>query len=180
MKTIYGDTSGTLGKYKVGKSQWLPDHDGDNTQDYTIFGDARFITDNARGGNDHLIGFFGWTNVFYGDALGLSRSGRGGNDIFTLKVTESRSGSSSGDGQSTFYGDAKTMTGSAFGGRDRFTNEGDYRISGTFYGDAYSMADKARGGADTYTSKGGGGTIYGDALPHEWRVQRRQRHGDWR
>src|SRR4028118_1092406 len=111
MKTVYGDTSGTLSKYKTGKSQSLPDHDGDKTQSYTIFGDARYITDHARGGGDRLIGFFGWTNLFYGDALGLSRSAIGGNDTFTLKAPEYGSGSSEG-GQTTFYGDAKTMNGS--------------------------------------------------------------------
>ena len=36
MKTIYGDTTGTLSKYKIGKSQRLPDYDGDSTQSYTI------------------------------------------------------------------------------------------------------------------------------------------------
>jgi hypothetical protein len=162
MKTVYGDTSGTLSKYKMGKSQSLPDHDGDKTQSYTIFGDARYITDHARGGGDRLIGFFGWTNLFYGDALGLSRSAIGGNDTFTLKAPEYGSGSSEG-GQTTFYGDAKTMNGSSVGGRDRFVNDGDDQVSGTFYGDAHSMSGKARGGADTYSGKGGGGTIFGDA-----------------
>jgi hypothetical protein len=80
MKTIYGDTTGTLSKYKIGKSQRLPDYDGDSTQSYTIFGDARYITDSARGGHDYLTGFWGQTNLFYGDALSLSRQALGGND----------------------------------------------------------------------------------------------------
>ncbi len=63
MKTIYGDTTGTLSKYKAGKTQYLPDHDGDNTQSYTIFGDARYITDNARGGHDRLYAFYNTDNT---------------------------------------------------------------------------------------------------------------------
>ena len=79
---IYGDTTATLSGKKIGKHQTLT---GIDSQDNEIFGDAAFIIDNAKGGNDTLTGGDNSgsgeiNNRLYGDAFDMRNNARGGND----------------------------------------------------------------------------------------------------
>ena len=94
--------------------------------------------DNARGGNDTLIGGANAINDLVGDARVMYDNARGGNDTLI-----------GGGGEiNDLYGDAYEMHDNARGGE----RHADWRRSvrcNCFYGDAYSMSDNAVGGNDT-------------------------------
>jgi hypothetical protein len=97
-----------------------------------VYGDAREMHDNARGGGDWIVG--NDANV-YGDALGMDGSSVGGNDCIM--------GSSMG---TSLYGDAAALKDHAQGGNDLI-----WATAGTslvqIYGDG-ALSDFAKGGND--------------------------------
>ena len=112
------------------------------------FGDAIEIAQDAKGGNDHMIG----TNdpeTIYGDAWLLGDNGRGGNDIIVgLK------------GDDELFGDANIMEGESVGGNDRIIGgDGDNMI----FGDAFFAASaNVHGGNDRIIDGDGNSAIHGD------------------
>jgi Ca2+-binding RTX toxin-like protein len=71
-------------------------------------GDAFEMHDNARGGNDHLIGSDSGINSLQGDARTMDGNSRGGNDTLIAGAAPSND----------LYGDAFSMSGNARGGND--------------------------------------------------------------
>jgi hypothetical protein len=102
------------------------------------------MDDNARGGNDTLIGGVSTVSLIYGDAEEMHDDAHGGNDMLT-------GGASAAN---LIYGDADTMDGDSRGGDDTLIGAG-VVIGGIFdpvnrlHGDATSMSGNARGGNDT-------------------------------
>ena len=128
---------------------------GGATANNSLFGDARLMYDNSDGGNDTLIGGAGSTNFLNGDALFMYDNVRGGNDTLI---------GADGAFFNFFLADASDMYGNTRGGND--TLIGGANTSNYFYGDTYVMHDNARGGNDTLI---GGGAfsnnyVFGDAV----------------
>ena len=126
---IYGDTSGTLSGHQKGKGQRL-------LGDGSIIGDAWAIQDDAKGGNDQLIGT-GDRNFLYGDALIMGGHSVGGKDVLTGAASAS---------MNYLVGDGVYMSGFAVGGNDRLTG-GDYATN-QILGDGM-LSESAMGGDDT-------------------------------
>jgi Ca2+-binding RTX toxin-like protein len=119
-----------------------------------LFGDARLMYDNADGGNDTLIGGAGSTNFLNGDALFMYDNVRGGNDTLI---------GANGAFFNFFLADASDMYGNTHGGNDLLIGGTD--TSNQMFGDTFNMHDNARGGNDTLI--GGANSInnlFGDAV----------------
>jgi Ca2+-binding RTX toxin-like protein len=129
---------------------------GNNANNFLV-GDAHAMSDNARGGDDTLIGgdnsgnFFDSFGFFHGDAVVMSGNARGGNDTLTGGAASIN----------YLYGDAQEMHDNARGGNDTLT--GADGSENSLYGDAFSMSDNARGGSDTLISGAGTDRMWGDA-----------------
>src|SRR5215475_11499609 len=90
MSTIFGDQSDpsipeTLSGKQHAKNQTLTGIDNESN---FLVGDVDTITDNAKGGNDHLTGGNNsivplLINTLAGDAITMLGSARGGNDTLT-------------------------------------------------------------------------------------------------
>src|SRR5206468_3783330 len=120
-----------------------------------LYGDAHDMHDNARGGDDTVVGVdLGTTalsNTLYGDAFEMHDNTRGGNDTLI-------GGANSYNG---IFGDARLMDGNARVGND--TLIGAANSDNSLHGDAFFMFDNARGGNDTLISGPGTDHMWGDA-----------------
>jgi hypothetical protein len=110
------------------------------------------MNDNARGGNDTLIGGDGSNfNELSGDAFGMHSDAVGGNDTLIGGVGSINN----------LFGDAFSMSDNARGGNDTLIgSDGSINI---LVGDAFSMSDNARGGNDKLISGTGTDHMWGDA-----------------
>ena len=122
--------------------------------------------DNARGGNDTLIGGAGANNELYGDANSLHDNARGGDD--TLIGGGGGGVINRNSPSNDLFGDAQFMDGDSRGGNDTLIGGAGPGGPSSFmflYGDASEMHDNARGGNDHLTGGTGIGTqsLYGDA-----------------
>ena len=161
---IYGDTSGTLSGHQKGKGQQLKGTGG-------IYGDARPLDGDARGGNDVLVVAAGGSfSELFGDAHSMQGDARGGNDTLQGALTKERitlpkigcadmcrlwSGTQSGvcdwllggaSSENQLYGGAMQMWGDTRGGNDVVV--GGSESSNYLIGDAAEMMDHAIGGND--------------------------------
>ena len=160
MAIVFGDRDGSLTDHEQGGNQnllGLPD----------AVGDARLITDFARGGDDFLSTVGGQNPHLFGDAIDMTRHAQGGDDILV------GSDITIGLGENFLYGDAIRMSDFTQGGND--TLIGGNSSSGAIaqnhlFGDAESLLNKAQGGDDILiggNGNNGGNTInelFGDAL----------------
>jgi len=176
MAVFWGDTPGSLAGKQQGGSQTVS---GNDDEQNTLWGDAGFqITDNARGGDDILVGgtvHAGGTfnNFLFGDSEDLSGKAQGGND--TLTGGNQDQSSSAAVIQNHLYGDAFNIFGFARGGDDRISGmSSNSNVNGVvlneLFGDGESLSGKALGGNDTVTGGNSSGTnndvmnfIFGDA-----------------
>ena len=110
-----------------------------------LYGDATFMFDNSRGGNDMLIAGNNANNFLVGDAHAMSDNARGGDDTLIGGDNSATSSTRSASSMATPY----VMSGNARGGNDTLIG-GDGSIN-YLYGDAHEMHDNARGGNDTLT-----------------------------
>ena len=109
-----------------------------STLDDTLTGDAELLGGNSRGGNDQVAGNNGNDRLF-GDGASLIESARGGNDVLR-----------GGGGDDVIYGDAVDLMGEAVGGDDWIDGgSGDDQI----WGDGV-LADEAQGGVDRFRFTG--------------------------
>src|SRR5262249_15481790 len=122
--TIFGDPtlpSPLTGKLHA-KNQTLT---GIDDQNNSLIGDVDTMTDQAKGGTDHLTGgnltsfvssFFDFIeNQLVGDAITMSGSAHGGNDTL---IGGNNFGAAPENVGNELFGDAITMSGSAQGGND--------------------------------------------------------------
>jgi hypothetical protein len=141
-----------------------------------LVGDAEFLTDRARGGDDTIISV-GATNIFIGDTQALTSDSVGGNNTQggggtfntlygdAVEMSERARGvddllQSPGSlhnptiSMSDLFGDAQTLSGSAVGGDDSLYGavaaEGS---SSRLLGDGFELLEDARGGNDQLTSR---------------------------
>lgn len=148
---------GSQGGNWVGLDSFFNANKSPTSDSYDIFGDVmQSLDDNARGGDDILIGLNdGFLNIIWGDARLMNGNSVGGNDLI-------RGGS--GCWENKIYGDAENMNEFARGGHD-LIKAGDGTNFHTIYGDAATMSDNTRGGNDLIL--GGADTnytsLYGDA-----------------
>jgi len=103
------------------------------------------MNDNARGGNDRLVGREGSDRLF-GDTFLMWDSVKGGNDHLD-----------GGEGPDTLYGDAAIMQDNARGGNDCLDGGAG---SDLLFGDAETMRSNTKGGDDTLTGGTGSDTFY--------------------
>ena len=83
-----------------------------------VYGDASYMYDDAKGGNDTLKVTDSGDNsneVVYGDALQMRDNAVGGNDTLTVNI--------SGSSHISLFGDADAMYGNTQGGNDTLTGE---------------------------------------------------------
>jgi serralysin len=109
---IFGDTAGVLADHEQGRDQQLFGDPMLGPQVF-LYGDARAITDFARGGDDILHGILVNENNLFGDADTMSAQAEGGDDI--LLVADNTTGAPV---HNFLFGDAHNMDGQAEGGND--------------------------------------------------------------
>lgn len=142
---LYGDAATTMSGSSIGGNDTLNAAVGSTASH--LFGDARALTDSARGGNDALAGGSA-ADVLAGDAQTLSGATMGGADRL-----------SGNGGNDTLFGDGETLTDHSRGGADVLRGgAGDDAI----YGDGAQLDDGAVGGNDQIYSGAGDDEIWGD------------------
>jgi hypothetical protein len=153
---IFGDIDGPLTDHEQGGNQNL----FGTPADTTVIGDARDITDFARGGDDSLTGVSDvLMNNLFGDALQvMSAKAQGGDDILLV------GGETSFNTSNFLYGDAHDMVGFAKGGNDILIGENTIMagsVVNVLRGDAFALSNKAQGGDDNLIggNKFGSGTV---------------------
>ena len=133
---LYGDAATTMAGASIGGNDTLDASAGGVAS--WLFGDARELVDQARGGNDTLRGG-GLGDILAGDAATLGGTAKGGHDLL-----------SGGGGDDTLFGDGETLLGFARGGHDELRGGAGDDV---LWGDG-SLFDAAVGGRDRFWFQG--------------------------